>query len=215
MMGTSMPSPSNNGSETSRWRALWRALHNFFASPLNGLLAGLAAVAVLGLSFLIAEEANIYLSSTQFCTSCHSMNAYVYEEYKKSKHFNTASGVRAECGDCHVSKRFWPAVWDHVMGTEDLIAELSHDWSKPETFEKFRPAMAEKVRLDMLGNDSKNCRSCHVWDAVKPKRKRGQRAHKAAIKEKKTCIACHYNLVHKEVGLSKRFKHAIDTYSKK
>jgi len=96
-----------------------------------------------------------------------------------------------------------------------LIGEYAHDWTKPETMVERRPAMAEKVRLQMLASDSKNCRSCHVWEAVKPRRKRGQRAHKAAIQEKKTCIACHYNLVHKKVPLTPASKEAVDTMSKR
>ena len=192
-----------------RARALWRALHDFFASPLNGMLAGLAAVMVLGLSFVVAEELNIRGNSTEFCISCHSMRAHVYEEFKQSKHYQTATGVRPECGSCHVSKRFWPAVYDHATGTHDLISEFSKDWKSPEFFEKNRARMAEKVRLKMLAEDSATCRTCHQMDAIKPQRARGQRAHEAAKKEGKTCIACHYNLVHKEVPLSEKFTEAI------
>lgn len=207
-----MPLPASNGNGTrreGRARALWRALHDFFANPLNGILAGAAAVVVLGASFVVAEELNIRGNTTTFCVSCHSMSAYVYAEYKTSKHYKTASGVRAECGDCHVDKRFWPAVWDHVMGTHDLISEFRHDWTKPETFEGKRAAMAEKVRLKMMAEDSKTCRFCHREEAVVPARARGQRAHEQGIKEGKTCIACHYNLVHKAVPLSDRFAEAI------
>lgn len=192
-----------------RARALWRALHNFFASPLNGILAGLAAVLVLGLSFVVAEELNIRGNTTEFCISCHSMRAYVYEEFQKSKHYQTATGVRPQCGSCHVSKRFWPAVYDHITGTHDMISEFRNDWTKPEFFEAKRAAMAEKVRLKMVAEDSATCRTCHQMDAIKPQRARGQRAHEAAQKEGKTCIACHYNLVHKEVPLSEKFTAAI------
>lgn len=206
-----MPSPSSERKPgaAGRARALWRALHDFFASPINGILAGLAIVIGLGLSFVLAEELNIRGNSTTFCVSCHSMNAYVYEEFMQSKHYQTASGVRPECGDCHVSKRFWPAVWDHMTGTHDLIAEFTHDWTKPEVFEAKRAKMAEKVRLRLVAEDSATCRTCHVMEAIKPQRARGQRAHEAAVKEGKTCIACHYNLVHKEVPLSEPFSKAI------
>lgn len=206
-----MPSPSSEAGRPpeGRARALWRALHDFFASPLNGILAGIGTVVVLGGSFVLAEELNIRANSTPFCISCHSMGAYVYEEFKKSKHYVTASGVRPDCGDCHVSGRFWPAVWDHMMGTHDLMSEFSHDWTNPEVFEAKRPAMAEKVRLHLIATDSATCRSCHVMEAIRPTRARGQRAHEAALQEGKTCIACHYNLVHKEAPLTDRFKEAM------
>lgn len=203
------PSVEVAADRRGRVRALWRALHDFFASPLNGLLAGLGAIVVLGLSFVLAEELNIRANSTAFCVSCHSMNAYVYEEFKTSKHYKTASGVRPQCGDCHVSRRFWPAVWDHLRGTHDLISEFSHDWTKTETFESRRAAMADKVRLAMFLEDSKTCRSCHLEEAIVPQRARGQRAHEQAKAEGKTCIACHYNLVHKAAPLSDAFKAAV------
>ena len=191
-------------------RRLWGDLHDFFASPLRGALAIVGVVVVLGVSFIAAEELNIQGNSTKFCVSCHSMNAYVYEEFKTSKHYTNASGVRPECGSCHVAKRFWPAVWDHMMGTHDLISEFSHDWTKPENFEAKRSAMAEKARLKMLGEDCQTCRSCHNFEAIAPTRKRGERAHADAKQKGKTnCIACHYNLVHKEAPLTPAFSQAI------
>jgi len=191
-------------------RRLWQDLHDFFASPLRGGLAIVGIVVALGLSFVAAEELNIQGNSTKFCVSCHSMNAYVYEEYKKSKHYTNASGARPECGQCHVAKRFWPAVWDHAMGTHDLIAEFSHDWTRPEVFEARRTRMAEKARLKILDEDSHTCRECHKMEAIAPTRKRGERAHEDAVKKGKTnCIACHYNLVHNEAPLTPAFSQAI------
>jgi nitrate/TMAO reductase-like tetraheme cytochrome c subunit len=191
-------------------RRLWGDLHDFFASPLRGGLAIFGLVIALGLSFVAAEELNIRGNSTAFCISCHSMNAYVYEEFKKSKHYTNASGVRPECGQCHVAKRFWPAVWDHAMGTHDLISEYSHDWTRPEVFEARRTQMAEKARLKLLDEDSHTCRECHKFDAIVPTRKRGERAHNDARQKGSTnCIACHYNLVHAEAPLTLAFSQAI------
>lgn len=209
-----MPSNSSNGGEkVSRARRLWGALHDFFKSPLNGVLALVGAVVVLGLSFVGAEELNIRANSTKFCISCHSMSAYVYEEYKTSKHYTNASGVRPECGQCHVAKRFWPAVWDHMMGTHDLVSEFSSDWTKPENFEAKRAKMAEKARLKMLNEDSHTCRECHNFAAIAPTRKRGERAHADAQQKGRTnCIACHYNLVHKEAPLTPAFSQAIKAF---
>lgn len=206
-----MPSNSSNGQENvSRARRLWSALHDFFHHPLRGLLAIGGVVVVLGLSFVAAEELNIRANSTEFCISCHSMNAYVFEEFKQSKHYTNASGVRPECGQCHVSKRFWPAVVDHMMGTHDLIAEFSHDWTKAENFEAKRTKMAEKARLKFIAEDSHTCRECHKFEAIAPTRKRGERAHEDAAKKGNTnCIACHYNLVHKEAPLTEKFSQAI------
>jgi trimethylamine-N-oxide reductase cytochrome c-type subunit TorC len=205
-----MPSNSNNGGRPPLMRRLWSDLHDFFASPLRGALAIVGIITVLGISFVAAEELNIHGNSTKFCISCHSMGAYVYEEFKKSKHYLNASGVRPECGQCHVAKRFWHAVWEHAKGTHDLIGEFSHDWTKPEVFESKRPKMAEKARLEMLSEDSHTCRECHKMEAIVPTRKRGERAHEDAKQKGKTnCIACHYNLVHNEAPLTPAFSAAI------
>ncbi len=62
----------------------------------------------------------------------------------------------------------------------------------------------------MLDNDSKNCRRCHIMESIKPERKRGQRQHADALKDGTTCIACHYNLVHKEVEPSEEFLQRVN-----
>lgn len=209
--------PSNSSDEAkaapakrSRGRRLWEALHDFFRSPLNGFFAFVGVAAVLAVSFVAAEELNIRGNSTEFCISCHSMEAYVYKEFQKSKHYLNASGVRPECGTCHVSRRFLQALWEHAVGTHDLIGEFVNDWTKAETFEGRRSKMAERARLKLLGEDSHTCRECHKMEAIVPTRKRGERAHKDAIAKGKTnCIACHYNLVHNEAPLTPAFTQAI------
>ena len=85
---------------------------------------------------------------------------------------------------------------------------MTNDFSNPEAFEVLRPAAADRVRIEMLTNDSENCRRCHVMEAIKPQRKRGQKQHKLALEERTTCISCHYNLVHKAVEPSKEFLRA-------
>jgi len=65
------------------------------------------------------------------------------------------------------------------------------------------------VRFRMLANDSKNCRTCHTMEAIRPEKKRGQRAHETAMEEGLSCIICHYNIVHKEVPPSEAFDRVI------
>ncbi|NIO39429.1 MAG: cytochrome c-type protein NapC, partial [Burkholderiales bacterium] len=152
-----------------------------------------------------------YFSSNKFCAyGCHVMEATVYKEFKEATHFNTKTGVRPTCADCHVSKGLTAAMWDHLLGTKELYALVFRGIDTPKEFEKERAAAADRERLRLLSNDSKNCRTCHVMEAIKPERKRGQRQHAEAIKNGTTCIACHYNLVHKEVEPSEAFLKAIE-----
>lgn len=210
---SSIPSELNlpsDAAKVSRVRRLWAALHGFLWRPMNAVLFGVGAVLLFSLSVILGEELNIRINSTEFCVSCHSMSAYVFEEYKESKHYNNPAGVRAECGDCHVSKRFFHALWDHVVGLEDFVSNFTSDWENPETFEAARSAMAERARLALLKSDSGTCQNCHVMDAIVPAKKRGRKAHLGAIERNDSnCIACHYNLVHKEAPITPAFSAAI------
>lgn len=166
----------------------------------------------IGILFIpITDEVDTYFSSDQFCAnSCHEMTSTVAKEFMQSTHGTTKTGVRPSCADCHVSKKLTAAMWDHFIGTKELITHLTTDVSEPGAFERFRSEAANNVRMDMLDNDSKYCRSCHVMEAIKPKRKRGQKQHSTAIADNITCIACHYNLVHKAVELSEEFLKKIN-----
>jgi nitrate/TMAO reductase-like tetraheme cytochrome c subunit len=176
----------------------------------------LLIVLALGIGGLVAvpvaDVTDQYFSSNKFCAyGCHVMEATVYKEYKESTHYNTRTGVRPGCADCHISKGLTAAMWDHVKGTKDIYALVIKGIDTPEKYEAERAAAAERVRLQFVANDSKHCRSCHVMDAIKPERKRGQSQHAEAIKSGTTCIACHYNIVHKEVEPSEAFLKAIDS----
>lgn len=180
--------------EPGRWRGL----------SLIALLAAFAAGAVVAVP--AADSVDRYFSSNRFCaTGCHVMEATVSQEYQQSAHWNTRTGVRPKCADCHVSESLTAAMWDHLVGTRELFSFLFKGIRTPEAFEQVRAEGADRVRLAMLGNDSKNCRRCHVMEAIKPEKKRGERQHAEAQEKGITCIACHYNLVHKEVEPSPEF----------
>ena len=171
--------------------------HTAIVAGLVGLVIGIVAV-------LAAEQVDHYTSTDAFCsTTCHSMQAYVATEetYLQSAHRTSVTGVRAGCGDCHISQAgIIPATWDHVKGgIKDIFAEATNDFSKPEVWEMRRARLAYNVRDKMLANDSANCRVCHEEDKIQPQKKRGQAQHADAKEQGLTCIGCHYNLVHREV----------------
>ncbi len=208
-----MPPPSTKPSRPTL------ALGKTFAGVLRWLdvvrrhpwISIVVILAVGGTGVATIDATDYYYSSQNFCAfTCHVMESTVYKELQQSKHWTTPSGVRAMCADCHVSKRLTFAMWDHFIGTGELFVWLTHDLSKPGAFEELRPAAADRVRFQMLKNDSEKCRECHVMEAIKPERKRGRRMHASAREENTTCIACHYNLVHKEVEPSKAFLEAIE-----
>jgi len=181
-----------------RFRApLFITRHVLFALVVGGL-AGIAFMA-----FLI--EFDHFTSSNAFCTTCHSMT-YAEESYKASVHYNSASGVRASCGDCHVSEGVFAATWDHAMGTKDLIKQLfGPDYDDPVINALHLPDAAFHARQWLKDRNSATCKRCHELAAIQ-----GKRANTAAIHleetEGKTCIDCHYNLVHRQVPDERTFK---------
>ena len=171
-------------------------------------------VVIAGVSIVSVDATDYVFSTQKFCAhTCHVMESTVYAEYEKSKHYNTATGVRPHCADCHVSERLSYAMWDHFLGSGELFVWATTDFSQPGSFEKYRPEAANKTRLKFLHSNSKNCKRCHEMDVIKPSRVRGQNAHRDAIANgNSNCIACHYNLVHKEVEPSKEFLEAASKY---
>ena len=57
---------------------------------------------VLGAVIVLAGQWTLHkTSSTEFCLSCHTMQA-PYEEYTGSAPFQNQNGIRAESPDCHI-----------------------------------------------------------------------------------------------------------------
>jgi nitrate/TMAO reductase-like tetraheme cytochrome c subunit len=150
-------------------------------------------------------EFDHFTSSNAFCTSCHSMT-YADDVYRQSAHYNAPSGVRASCGDCHVSEGLIMATYDHAVGTKDLLKQLfGPDYDDPVVNLLHLPDAAFAARDWFRKRDSATCRRCHTQEAIQ-----GTRANTLAIHTEdadgKTCIDCHINLVHRKVPDEKTFK---------
>lgn len=207
-MSSPSTEPSGDATRLGKLRVGFRRWLDVFAHHPWILIVVLLAIG--GTSVATLDTTDYYFTSQNFCAfTCHVMES-PYKELQQSKHGTTPSGVIPTCADCHVAKRLTFAMWDHFIGTGELFVWLTYDFSEPEAFEALRPAAADRARFQMLANDSQTCRECHVMEAIKPVRKRGQRMHTRALEENTTCIVCHYNLVHKEVEPSEAFLEAIE-----
>ena len=89
-------------------------LGRLIAAVSGGLV--LVALVLYGVVFYPLMEAT---NTTEFCISCHSMQATVYQEYKKSVHYSNRAGVRAGCPDCHVPKQLGPKLVAKVRAAKD------------------------------------------------------------------------------------------------
>lgn len=170
------------------------------------VLFALIAGGVAGVGFMLfLIEFDHYTSSEAFCTTCHSMEL-VAEPYRNSSHYNPTSGVRASCGDCHVSEGVFAATWDHFIGTKDLIKQLfGADYDDPVVNALHLPDAAFAARRWFAERGSATCSRCHVQEAIVGDRPGTLDIHRQDARGK-SCIDCHYNLVHRPVPSERTFK---------
>lgn len=165
-------------------------------------------VAVIGLVIAYEPVTRNLVASEAVCSYCHLEREYVPTARLSFSTPHPAEPVEgedaAQCVDCHLPEGVWPATftYTHYASISDLLgnfrsraSERAGDWLPPSA------ARAYRVRNGLLESDSVTCRGCHVEAEIKPKRKRGQNAHKKALENKETCIECHDNLVHRHVEL--------------
>jgi len=187
-----------------RWKIFsFLTRHTLFALIIGGV-AGIFFIMVL-------IEFDHVTSTEEFCTTCHSMELAAIP-YRESSHYNSASGVRASCGDCHVSEGVFAATWDHFIGGKDLInqikgAIIGPNYDDPVIQALHLPDAAFAARQWFIDRDSATCKRCHTQEAIQGSRVDTAAVHQNEAKEK-TCVECHINLVHRKVPDEKTFKRA-------
>ncbi len=168
-----------------------------------GILAVLVLALMVGLLFGSTGFASFvqHTSSVEFCTSCHEMKTTVFEEYKKSVHYNNSMGVRAGCADCHVPHDWKDVVVRKAMAVKDVYHHLIGTIDTPEKFEARRLEMAQRVWDRMKANGSKECRNCHTFTAMTldSQKPRARKQHENAMSDGLTCVECHKGIAHKPV----------------
>ncbi|MEE9614923.1 MAG: NapC/NirT family cytochrome c [Thermodesulfobacteriota bacterium] len=162
------------------------------------ITAGITFIAASVLWVGISAAVRYVDSSTdtiEYCTSCHTMS-YPYAEFKESAHYKNRSGVSPRCVDCHIPPgsglmgKLQQIMKDRFSGNSNVSEE---EW------DEMRPGLAEVVRTKLLESNSATCKKCHVREAIVSKSAPVMRAHRKIETQNKTCIDCHYNLVHAEV----------------
>lgn len=196
-----MDKPTSNSSLIGQVRA-------FLFRPSSLSLVTIVAIGMIsGLIFWGGFNTGMEATnSLEFCISCHEMRDTVYQEYKETIHYRNRSGVRAICSDCHVPKDWLHKFVRKVGASQELYVKfISGAIDTPEKFETNRMALATRVWKTMKGNDSRECRNCHSWDAMHLEKQnpRAREAMAKGRKEGKTCIDCHKGVAHL---LPKEFK---------
>jgi len=190
-----MAEPTGSDGTRRGWRLLPRS--RWLRYPLLGFIGLVGGLVFTGSFTTLVESTN----SLEFCTSCHDMT-YNYEEYKKTKHYKNASGIRAVCSDCHVPKRGWgDEMRRKLIAGKDVWSEIVGVIDTREKFDRHRIVMAKREWARMKESDSIGCRNCHNWESMelgdqdKLAAKKHERVISGDLKDK-TCIDCHKGIVH-------------------
>jgi len=195
-----MPKAESDEQPASRWQRLWRRprARYLLGIPLGGVLMFIVGI----VSWTGFNSFMEYTNTLGFCISCHEMKDFVYVEYKKTVHYQNASGVRAVCSDCHVPKPWFAKVWRKVKATTDEIPhKILGTISTQEKFEARRLKLAKAVWASMKATDSRECRNCHALVSMELEKqdKSARKKHTLERKQEKgeTCIDCHKGIAHK------------------
>jgi len=159
-------------------------------------------VLLIGFAFAVGSSKTLEVTNTtEFCTSCHSMQ-WVQEEWMESVHYSNISGVRANCSDCHVPHDTGPKLVAKLRAAKDVWHEILGTIDDEEKFEHHRWQMANKVWDRMKETDSRECKSCHTVAAMdlKEQDRSARKKHKKIAKgsSEKTCIDCHKGVAHEK-----------------
>lgn len=154
---------------------------------LPGLLIGI--LLILG-----ANKALHYTSTNEYCMSCH-IHPMADNSWKKSVHYDTRSGFRTGCVDCHLPPKGKGYLWAKgTTGLRDLWSfwtkdSASFDWADRRRLENAREYVYES-----------SCIKCHENLFPSKLSKEGEDAHLYYTQTKKTdelhCINCHLNAGH-------------------
>ncbi len=154
---------------------------------LPGLIAGMAVI-------IGAGKAITATSTNKYCISCH-IHPAADASWKKSVHYETQSGYRVSCVECHLPPKGKGYLWAKAKtGLRDLWSywtkdSASFDWQAKRALEYARGYSYES-----------SCIKCHENLFPAKLTKAGEDAHLYYRNQKKTpelhCINCHLNAGH-------------------
>ena len=164
------------------------------------------AVAVVGVALAFEPVTRDFVAQDGVCLYCHA--PFDEDLLVDPRHPQDTAKPAADCADCHVTPGFTVLLftYGHLASFTDFYgsyrsayAERAGNWVAPLA------RRSHRVRDGYRETGSASCRTCHDYEDIKPKKKRGQRSHQEAVDEKLGCINCHYNLVHREIEPRKGF----------
>jgi sulfatase modifying factor 1 len=150
---------------------------------------------IVGSLLILGAGKAIHATSTsKFCVSCH-IHPVADAQWKKSVHYETQSGYRVACVDCHLPPKGDGYLWEKTKtGLRDLYGYLFKDSASFNWEEKRRLEVARGYVYESA------CIKCHENLFPAKLTKDGENAHLYYTQTKKTpelhCINCHLNAGH-------------------
>ena len=150
---------------------------------------------IVGALLILGGGKALHMTSTnEYCVSCH-IHPMADAGWKKSVHYDTRSGYRIACVDCHLPPKGKRYLWAKgKTGLRDLWSK----WTKDSASFNW----ADKRRLETARNYvyESSCIKCHENLFPAKLTKAGEDAHLYYTQTKKTnelhCINCHLNAGH-------------------
>lgn len=155
---------------------------------------------VTGIIFWGGFNTALEMTNTeQFCISCHEMRDNPYMELQRTVHYNNASGVRAECPDCHVPYEWTDKIARKIQASKEVWGKMFGTIDTREKFLAKRRELAEHEWTRLKENDSLECRNCHDFESMDftGQSVRAAQQHQTSLAQgTKTCIDCHKGIAH-------------------
>jgi formylglycine-generating enzyme required for sulfatase activity len=150
---------------------------------------------IVGMLIILGSGKLLKITSTnEFCMSCH-IHPAADNSWKRSVHYDTRSGFRVGCAECHLPPKGEGYLWAKTTtGLRDLWGYLFKDSASFDWVEKGR---LEVARTHVYES---SCIKCHENLFPAKLTKEGEDAHLYYKQTKKTpelhCINCHLNAGH-------------------
>jgi formylglycine-generating enzyme required for sulfatase activity/nitrate/TMAO reductase-like tetraheme cytochrome c subunit len=150
---------------------------------------------IVGVLLILGGGKALTVTSTNdYCVSCH-IHPMADAAWKKSTHYDTKSGMRIGCVDCHLPPKGHGYLW--AKGTTGL-RDLWSMWTKDSASFNWEDRRRLEVARGYVYESS--CIKCHENLFPAKLTKEGEDAHLYYTQTKKTpelhCINCHLNAGH-------------------
>jgi trimethylamine-N-oxide reductase cytochrome c-type subunit TorC len=193
--------------ESFKMKKIWQMLTKP-SSKYSILALVLVGIGIAVSGIFAVHKGFEHASTNEFCVGCHTMQQN-YEEYTQSVHFKNASGVRADCVDCHQPKDLVGMIETKLMASKDVYNQfITKKIDTPEKFEEHRLELAQMVWKRMEKQNSSTCKSCHNYSAMDHAKQSPEAAAAmtdAAAKDM-NCIECHKGIAHELPNMAGGFQ---------